>query len=238
MNKQAFFKVSYGLYVVSSRDGDNFNGHISNTVFQITADPPKFAIASHKDNLTTQYIQKSKVFSVSILQEGIDLNFISPWGFKSGKEYDKFRGVNYRIGITGAPILLDKAVAFIECRVTEEIDTGTHILFIGQVADAGILDDQLKPLTYAYYREAIKGLAPKNSPTYFPDKVELLGTTLPEISIDPLTRYQCTVCGHIYDPAEGDPSAGIPPGTSFADVPENWTCPICGVSKKEYRPID
>jgi len=66
LNLSAFFKVSYGLYIVTSRDGDNLNGHVSNTVFQVTADPPKFVIATHKDNLTTRYVEKSGVFAISI----------------------------------------------------------------------------------------------------------------------------------------------------------------------------
>jgi flavin reductase (DIM6/NTAB) family NADH-FMN oxidoreductase RutF len=94
MNPETFFKVSYGLYIISSKDGNNYNGHISNTVFQVTADPPKFVVASHKNNLTTSYIEKSKLFSVSILQQDVDLDFIGPWGFKSGKNIDKFRGAH------------------------------------------------------------------------------------------------------------------------------------------------
>jgi flavin reductase (DIM6/NTAB) family NADH-FMN oxidoreductase RutF/rubredoxin len=236
VNKKAFYKITYGLYIVCSRDGNNINGHISNTVFQITADPPKFAVASHKDNLTTQYIQRSRLFTVSVLPQDVSLQFIGPWGFKSGRETDKFKSVNFRYGLTGVPIILDKTVAFIECEVEEMIDTGTHILFIGKVVDADILDNSAKPLTYAYYRDAIKGLSPHNSPTYLPDKAEPAPARV-EVTSSRLVRYQCTVCGHIYDPAEGDPSTGIPPGTSFEDLPEDWTCPICGVGKNEYRPF-
>ena len=131
MNTEAFFKVTYGLYIVSSKDGNNYNGHISNTVFQVTADPPKFVVASHKNNLTTSYIEKSNLFSVSILQQEVDLDFIGPWGFKSGKNIDKFRGTSYKLGKTGVPIVLDNTVAYLECEVIEKVDTGTHILFIG-----------------------------------------------------------------------------------------------------------
>jgi flavin reductase (DIM6/NTAB) family NADH-FMN oxidoreductase RutF/rubredoxin len=238
MNIDVFHKVSYGLYIVSSRDGNNYNGHISNTVFQVTANPPKFVVASHKSNLTTSYIEKSNLFSVSILQQDVDLDFMGPWGFKSGKNTDKFRGTSYKNGKTGVPIVLDKTLAYIECEVIEKIDTGTHILFIGLVVDAEMINPQSKPLTYSYYRDVIKGISPQNSPTYIGD--------LPEKSIHDdqamtkgnLNKYQCTICGHIYDPEEGDPDSGINPGTAFEDLPDDWTCPICGVTKKDYYMID
>ncbi len=53
-----------------------------------------------------------------------------------------------------------------------------------------------------------------------------------------MKKYKCTVCGHVYDPKEGDPKGGIEPGTEFEHVPNDWTCPVCGVSKGEYKPID
>lgn len=238
MNIEAFFKVTYGLYLVCSKDGNNYNGHISNTVFQVTADPPKFVVASHKNNLTTSYIEKSNLFSISILQQDVNLDFIGPWGFKSGKNADKFTGTSFKIGKTGVPIVLDKAIAYLECEVIEKIDTGTHILFIGRVVDAEILDHKAKPLTYSYYREVIKGLSPKNSPTYTGDILEMKIHHEPVIPKGKPKKYQCSICGFIYDPEEGDSHSGIAPGTAFEDIPDDWTCPICGVSKKDFFMID
>jgi flavin reductase (DIM6/NTAB) family NADH-FMN oxidoreductase RutF/rubredoxin len=238
MNIEAFFKITYGLYLVCSKDGNNYNGHISNTVFQVTADPPQFVVASHKNNLTTSYIEKSRLFSVSILEQDVNLDFLGPWGFKSGKNVDKFKGTAYKLGKTGVPIVLDKALAFIECEVIEKIDTGTHILFIGRVVDAEILKSHSKPLTYSYYREVIKGLSPENSPTYTGDKLEHKVTDKPVLPSGKPGKYQCTICGFIYDPEEGDPHAGIAPGTAFEDIPDDWTCPVCGVSKKDFVRID
>lgn len=240
MDIEAFFKVTYGLYIVSSKDGSNYNGHISNTVFQITADPPKFAVASHKNNLTTNYIEKSRLFSISVLQEDVTLDFFGPWGFKSGRNIDKFRGTSYKLGKTGVPIMLEKTMAYIECEVSDKIDTGTHILFIGKVIDAEILIPGTKPLTYSHYREVIKGLSPQNSPTFIPDIKEKIIHHELEVAVPEglPNKYQCSVCGYIYDPEEGDPHGGIPPGTAFEDIPEDWTCPICGVSKKDFFLID
>lgn len=236
MNLDAFYKLSYGLYIVSSIDGENMTGHISNTVFQVTANPAKFAIASNKDNLTTEYIQKSKVFSISVLEQDVDLEFLGPWGFKSGRNENKFASINYKKGSTGAPIILDKTVAWFECKVTDSIDTGTHILFIGEIVDYDLIQENAIPLTYNYYRSVIKGISPKNSPTYLGDHEEKpKEKTKPEANKQ---LYQCIVCGFIYDPEEGDPDSGILPGTKFEDIPEDWVCPVCGVTKQDFKPID
>jgi rubredoxin/flavin reductase (DIM6/NTAB) family NADH-FMN oxidoreductase RutF len=238
LDTKAFFKITYGLYLVCSRDGNNYNGHVSNTVFQVTADPPRFVVASHKDNLTTDYIIKSRLFSVSVLQKEVDLDFLGPWGFKSGKNVDKFHGIRHITGKTGVPIITEKSIAYLECEVVDQVDTGTHILFIGQAVNAGILDDRAQPLTYQHYRDVIKGLSPENSPTYTGGPKEKPSPSPEEKPENKPAKYQCKVCGFIYDPAEGDPHAGIAPGTAFEDLPDNWECPICGVTKKDFVRID
>ena len=235
MDIKSFFKITYGLYIVSSHDGNNRNGHVSNTVFQVSADPARFAIATHKDNLTTDYIKKSRVFSVSVLQQDVDLNFLGPWGFQSGREKDKFTACNYKTGLSGAPVVLDKAIAYIDCEVDTEIDTGSHIMFIGKAVDAQVLKEGVPPLTYAYYRDVIKGLSPENAPTYT-EKSKLAETEIKDEAS--LKKFQCLICGYIYNPDEGDPTKGIPPGTSFEDLPDDWTCPICGVGKGEFKELD
>lgn len=245
MNYEAFFKLSYGLYILTSKDGDKLNGHISNTAFQVSSDPPKMAVATHKDNLTTDFIKKSKVFAVSAIQQDVTLDFIGPWGFKSGRDINKFDKVNYKIGKTGAPIVLDKIIAWYECEVVETHDIGSHILFIGKVVDLDTTGNTQPPLTYDHYRYQIKGISPENSPTHIPGEEK-------EENADPLVieetkeagagkgmrKYRCTVCGHVYDPIEGDPPAGIAPGTAFEDIPDDWTCPICGVTKEDFVPMD
>jgi flavin reductase (DIM6/NTAB) family NADH-FMN oxidoreductase RutF/rubredoxin len=241
MNIEAFYKLTYGLYILSSKDGERINGHISNTVFQVTAEPSRIAVATHRDNLTTDFIKKSKVFAVSALQQDVDLEFLGPWGFKSGREVNKFESVRFKTGKTGAPIVLEKSIAWYECEVEQQFEIGTHVIFIGRVIDLDIIDDQKLPLTYAYYREVIKGVSPKNSPTYIEEehKPEEIKSEVPEESKTKSGRkYRCIVCGYVYDPEAGDPIAGIAPGTAFEDIPENWTCPICGVTKADFVPLD
>jgi flavin reductase (DIM6/NTAB) family NADH-FMN oxidoreductase RutF/rubredoxin len=237
VQKEAFFKATYGLYIVSSREGESLNGHVSNTVFQVTADPPKFVVATHKDNLTTRYIIKSRVFSISILDRSADMAFLGPWGFHSGTDQDKFKGIRYRVGKTGAPIVLERCLAYIECTVEDIIDTGTHLLVVGKVVEAAVLDPNAEPLTYGYYRDVIKGLSPVKSPTYTGDGTSVTGQTTENSPPARAQRYQCKICGYIYDPVEGDPDSGIAPGTAFEDIPGDWSCPVCGVTKKDFSPI-
>lgn len=165
MNTRALHKLSYGIYVVTSIKDGRLNGQIANTVIQVTAEPPTIAVSINRNNLTWEFIKSSGVFAVSALCEDTPLIFIGRFGFHSGRETDKFEGVEYRIGQTGAPIVLDNAVAFMEARVTQEMDVGTHTIFIGQLVDADIINDKTC-LTYEHYHQIKGGKTPKAAATY------------------------------------------------------------------------
>ena len=229
MNIEAYFKVTYGLYVVSTVNGEKLNGYISNTVFQVTADPAQFAIACSKNNYTAEMIAKSNVFSISVLQRDTRPEIIGAFGYRSGKEFDKFSSFSYKTGKTGSPVLLDDVLAWFECEVVQTIDCGSHLLFIGKVVDGDLIHADGEPLTYAWYRDVKKGKAPKNAPTYInPDSIkEQMQTVVSE-------KYYCTACGHIYVPELGDPDSGIAPGTRFEDIPDTWVCPVCGAQKSDF----
>jgi len=94
---KALSKISYGIYVVSSKKGNEINGQIVNSLFGIVPNPPTVAVSINKENLTHDYIQKSRVFSVSILLEDTSMSFIGRFGFKSGRDIKKFDGVRYKI---------------------------------------------------------------------------------------------------------------------------------------------
>ena len=229
MNIEAYFKITYGLYIVSSYKEDKLNGYISNTVFQVTAEPAQFAIACSKNNFTAELIQHSKIFSVSALQKETRADIIGTFGYKSGRDFEKFAKFNHKIGKTGSPILLDDTLAWFECEVTQTIDVGTHMVFIGKVVDFDLLDPNGEPLTYSYFREVKKGKAPKNAPTFIDTEKQKQ-----QNKVAPAAKYKCTVCGHIYDPEVGDPDSGILPGTRFEDIPDNWVCPVCGTEKTDF----
>ena len=233
MNNRAFHKVSYGVYVVSSVKDGKLNGQIANTVFQITSDPPTIAISINKQNLTHEFIEKSKVFSVSILSVDAPMTLIGNFGFKSGRDVEKFSDVKYEIGTTGAPILKEYAVAFVEARVKNSLDVGTHTLFIGEVANADVLNDA-EPMTYAFYHTIKGGKSPKTAPTYI--KEDKNTEDKPKESAK-MKKYRCIICGYIYNPEEGDPDSGISPGTPFEDIPDDWVCPVCGATKDNFEEV-
>jgi len=235
MNIEAFFKISYGLYVISSEANGRKNGYVANTAFQVTAEPPQIAIACNKDNFTTHLIEQSGLFSISVLEEQASSELIGLFGYKSGKDLEKFESVKHIKGKTGVPILTQDSIAWFECRLINQFDVGTHILFIGEIINNDLLSEQKEPLTYAFYRNVKKGKAPKNAPTYI--KPEEKKEKPPESSSHTKRKYKCLVCDHIYDPDEGDPDSGIAPGTAFEDIPDDWMCPVCGAGKDDFEPL-
>jgi len=226
MNMKAIQKICYGMYVISSKKDGMVNGQIANTLFQITSDPPTVAVSINKQNLTHSYIQDSKVFVASIISQEAPMTFIGHFGFKSGRDIKKFMDIKYTTGKTGAPIVLDHTIGYLECEVLSITDVGTHTIFIGKVVDCDILSDG-EPMTYAYYHQIKGGKSPKTAPTYVKEETAQVRT----IS----DRYTCKVCGYVYDPEKGDPDGGIKPGTAFDALPDTWVCPVCGAPKSEFE---
>ena len=227
MNLQALYRLGYGLYIVSSRKGDKISGQIANTVFQITSEPPTIAVSINKNNLTHEFIRESKCFTVSVISQDTPLSFIGRFGFKSGRDIDKFEGINYKTGETQAPVVTDNILAYLEARVTQEVDVGTHTIFIGELVGADVLREG-EPMTYAYYHQVKRGTTPSAAPSYIADKKEA----------PKMAKYRCTVCGYIYDPELGDPDGDIKPGTPFEEIPDDWVCPVCGAAKSEFERVE
>ncbi|MFC2034850.1 rubredoxin [Chloroflexota bacterium] len=225
MDLKALHKLSYGLYLVGSRSGDKLNGQIANTVFQITSETPTIALSINKNNLTHDFVKESKVFTVSILCQDTPLSFIGHFGFKSGRDIDKLEDINYKIGKTQAPVVIDNAVAYLEAKVTQEIDVGTHSVFIGEIMDADIISVE-ECMTYAHYHLVKHGTTPKTAPSYIEENKEVKSK---------MVKYRCTVCSYIYDPELGDTDGGIKPGTPFEEIPDDWVCPVCGAAKSEFE---
>lgn len=147
---KACWKVTYGLYVVSSMSGERMNGQICNTVFQITSDPPRVALGINHRNLTHEFIEASGVFAVSILGKN-DHRIVRRFGYRSGRDFDKFKGVPVRRGRTGCPVL-EGAIGYLECSIVKDakLDAGTHSIFVGDVVGGALFKDE-EPMTYAYY---------------------------------------------------------------------------------------
>ena len=209
------------MYIVCAGDKIKGNGFVSNTVFQVSSEPAKFAACCNKNNYTIEFIEKYGCFSVSVLSQVADAKIFGTFGYRSGKDFDKLAGMNLKYGETGVPIVLNDSIAWLVCKVVEKFDVGTHWLFIGELTEAEFLDEAGEPLTYAYYRQVKKGVAPKNAPTYL-DKTKLNVPKEPAKS----GKYKCTACGHIYDENKE--------GVTFADLPDNWKCPDCGADKEDF----
>ncbi|MFH1231732.1 MAG: flavin reductase [Planctomycetota bacterium] len=251
MNNKTLYKIGYGMYIVSSKKSDppdgeagKFNGQVANTVFQLTSEPPTIAISINKKNLTYEYINTSKVFTVSILNKETPMEFIGTFGFKSGRDIDKFKDVKYKVGMTGAPAVIENTLGYLEAEVINSLDVGTHNVFVGKVVDAEIINET-EPMTYDYYHEVKRGKAPPTAPTYIKEtkeveediKLKTNKSDLPDGISGQAGMYLCTVCGYVYNPEKGDPNAGIKPGTPFSELPDDWVCPICGQDKSVFEKI-
>ncbi len=165
MDKRTLHKISYGLYIICSKKDGKINGQIANTVFQVTADPQTIAVSINKENLTHEFITESQVFTVSILDQQTPMTLIGTFGFKSGRNIDKFQNIEYQIGKTGAPVVLTNSIAFIEAKMIDKIDVGTHTIFIGQVEEGKIFSEN-NAMTYEYYHKVKGGISPKTAPTF------------------------------------------------------------------------
>jgi len=228
MNLKVLQKLGYGLYVVCSKKGDKYNGQIANTIFQVSSEPPVIAVAINRQNLTHEFIDQSKVFTGSILSQDTPLNFIGNFGFKSGRQVDKFKDVHYKVGETQAPIVLDHTLAYLEAKMISHVEVGTHTIFVGEIIGADIVKEG-EPMTYAYYHQVKRGTTPKSAPSYVEESKK---------AVSSVVKYKCNVCGYIYDPEKGDSDGGIQPGTSFDQIPDTWVCPVCGAPKSMFEKIE
>lgn len=176
---KALFKISYGLYVLTTeKDGKNY-GCIINTPVQITDNPCRLTIAVSKENYTTNIIKETNKFNVSILTKKTPFSTIENFGFKSSKDTDKFKNTNYKKSKNNVAYLTDNTNAFLSFKVISYKEVGTHILFLADLVESEVLSEE-SSLTYEYYHKNIKP-APK--------KTDVKG-------------YRCRICGFIY---EGEP---------------------------------
>ncbi|MCR5778808.1 MAG: flavin reductase [Lachnospiraceae bacterium] len=181
MDKKAMFKLSYGLFVVTAKRGDKDNGCITNTAIQVTSEPNRVSLAVNKGNYTHDMIKDTGIFNVSIISEAANFDLFKHFGFQSGRDVDKFDGyTDCKRAENDVMIVTAGTNAYISCKVIEEIDLGTHTLFIADVTDMEVLSDT-PSATYTYYQSNIK------------PKPEAVGKT-PEGQ----TVWRCRICGYEY----------------------------------------
>ena len=263
MNKNITRKLSYGVYIVTSWHDGKPVGCVANSIMQVTSTPATFAVSINHDNYTNECIKKTGKFAISVLAETSAPSLIGTFGFKSSRTTDKFEGIAYSIK-SRLPVI-DDSCGYIVCDVIDSMETSTHTVFLGEMKDADVFGDKPQ-MTYDYYHKVIKGSAPKNAPTYTETDEQSAsvktvrkfkcdvcgyvyeGDELPEGYICPicgvgadmfteitekpaapakqeskkLKKFKCDVCGYVY---EGE------------QLPEGYTCPLCGVGADMFTEI-
>ncbi|MDD4797239.1 MAG: flavin reductase family protein [Eubacteriales bacterium] len=165
MDMTSFFKISYGLYVVSTTWEGKENGCVVNTVVQVSAEPARLAVAVNKGCLTAELIGKAGKFNAVALTQDAPMDFIGRFGFTQGRQKDKFDRGDTCLDRSGLPYVKEHAAALFSCSVVSSLDVGTHVIYVGDVIQAENLSGGT-PLTYEYYYKEKRGTTPKNAPSY------------------------------------------------------------------------
>lgn len=180
MDKKAMYRLSYGLFVVTAKEGQKDNGCITNTVMQVTSSPNRISLAVNKENYTHDMILNTGKFNVSVISEQASFELFRHFGFQSGRDVEKFDGFqNASRSGNGLYFITEGTNAMISAKVIQSVDLGTHTLFLADVEDGEVLSE-VPSATYAYYQEHIK---PK------PEKKQKGG-------------WRCRICGYIYEGEE------------------------------------
>lgn len=217
MDLKVLNNISYGMYVISTKYNDRNVGCFVNTVMQVTSENPIISVTVNKKNYTNEALQVGTEFAVSILSENTDSKVIGKFGFFSSRDTDKFQDITYKEE-NNIPVVTENICGYLICKVIEKISAETHDIILARVINTQKENDY-KPMTYEYYHRVIKGKAHENAPTYQKEEVK-----------KSMGKYRCTVCGHIYD-EEAE-------GVKFEDLPADWVCPLCGVTKDLFEKVE
>lgn len=173
----ALFNIGYGLYVISTNDGEKDNGFIANTVCQLTSDPCRIAVTVNKQNYSHEIIQKTGKMNVNCISKDAPFSLFERFGFVSGRDVKKFALLDIMRSDNGLAVLTEYVNAFFSLEVESYTDLGSHGMFICTVTNAAVLSE-VESMTYAYYHAYVKPKPPKK------------------------TGYVCKICGYVY---EGEP---------------------------------
>jgi len=211
MDSTVFFKIGYGLYVLSAREGQKDNACIINTLAQVTSMPARVTICVNKQNYTHEMIQRTGVFNASILSEKAKFLTFQRFGFQSGRVSEKFYGTEGQAerSANGLYFWKDGTNAWLSGKVINSIDLGTHTLFVADVTDAQILDPATESATYAFYQKHIKPAPPKKE-----EKPATPGKY----------RFRCKVCGYVYE-------------SDSETLPADFVCPLCKHGAADFERI-
>ncbi len=208
MNPKAMYKISYGLFVCTAAKDGRMNGCIINTAMQVASEPNRISIAVNKANLTHDMIRETGVCNISVISRDADFSLFKHFGFRSGREVDKFGAdypkENYAIAENGIPYVTAGTNAYFSLKVEQSVDLGSHTMFICEPVFMTVLSGT-SSCTYEYYQSDIK------------PKPEAVGTT-PKGE----TVWRCTICGYEWVGEE---------------LPDDFICPICKHPKADFEKV-
>ena len=251
MDMTTMHKLSYGLFVLTAREGEKDNGCIINTTTQVASEPNRIAIAVNKSNYTHDMILRTGEFTVSILSEQASFDLFKHFGFQSGRDVNKFADfTDCKRGANGILYVTAGTNGYLSGKVISTSDLGAHTLFIADVTDGEVLS-KAPSATYAYYHAHIKpqpvGTAPSGKtiwrcvicgyeyegdelPADFvcplckhgPEDFEKIVAKAAEAAPKTKTVWRCTTCGYQY---EGE------------ELPEGYKCPLCGHDSDDFAKV-
>ena len=183
MNRKAFNRINYGLFIVAAAADGKRNGCIVNSLHQVTSSSPyKFSLTVNKSNETFKTIEAAGSFAATVLAKDTPKDLVDLFGYKSGRVTDKFAGRAAETDSNGNPYLKEHMVSRIACKVVDQMEIGSFLLFVGQATEAEVLGDG-RVLTLQAYTD--RGKATPPTATVY-RTVEING-------------YRCTVCGYVYE---------------------------------------
>ena len=255
IDKKALFNIGYGLYVVTSHDGVKDNGLIVNSVMQVTNNPARVAVTINKENYSHDIIKQTKKMNVNCLSLDAPFSVFENFGFQSGRNVDKFKDLKPQHSLNGLVVLSNFINSFMSLEVEQYLDLDSHGMFICIVTEAKVVSNN-PTMSYDYYNKNVKPKPNTKKVNGYVCKIcgwVYEGESLPSDIVCPICKhgvddfekieerkeknmkkYACNLCGWVYDEAEGLPSEGIPAGTKFEDLPEDFVCPLCGAGKEEF----
>jgi len=204
MNRKAFDRINYGLFLVGAAGETQPQGCIVNSLHQVSSSwPPKFSLTVNKSNETAKAIQSTGAFSATVLAKDTPKDFVDLFGYKSGRVVNKFDGFQMEKDGNGSPYVKDHALARFACKIVDQLDLGGYILYIAQVSEAEVLGDG-PALTVDDYRNGGGSTPP---------------TATVVRSLEEVTAWKCTICGYI---AYKD------------ELPDDYRCPLCRAPKDKF----
>jgi flavin reductase (DIM6/NTAB) family NADH-FMN oxidoreductase RutF/rubredoxin len=228
MDTKAFRTLNYGLYIITAKNDELRAGCVVNTFAQVTSKPAQVSVAINKENVTCGVVQDSGAFEASVLTESATMELIGRFGFRTSTELDKFADTQYAVDELGIPYVTEHAAAHFCAKVVNQIDLGSHILFIGEVVDAEVLSGDAA-MTYAYYHKVKGGKTPPKASSYEQpeEATESAEAAVPaaEPAATEGVRYgwKCLACGYVVE---------------MDELPDDYTCPICMVGKEMFKRIE